>query len=103
MGELAGLRSDCVDLKRSRIFVNRSLTVLKGGLVLERILTQKPLTARLDYRCSGYWLKAGRERSRKLTINGLPNFMRCSFGRSPYNPAPQTQENRASEVDLVAS
>lgn len=35
MGELNGLRSDCVDLKRSRIFVNRSLTVLKGGLVLE--------------------------------------------------------------------
>ena len=36
MAELNGLRSDCVDLKRSRIFVNRSLTVLKGGLVLEQ-------------------------------------------------------------------
>jgi hypothetical protein len=40
MGELNGLRSDCVDLKRSRIFVNRSLTVLKGGLVLEHPNTQ---------------------------------------------------------------
>jgi hypothetical protein len=35
MDELNGLRSDCVDLKRNRIFVNRSLRVMKGGLVLE--------------------------------------------------------------------
>jgi integrase len=35
-GELNGLRWPCVDFKRSRIFVNRSLTELKGGSILER-------------------------------------------------------------------
>jgi hypothetical protein len=39
-GELNGLRWSCVDLKRGRIFVNRSLTELKGGAILERPKTK---------------------------------------------------------------
>jgi integrase len=39
-GELNGLRWSCVDLKRPRIFVNRSLTELKGGAILERPKTK---------------------------------------------------------------
>jgi integrase len=35
-GELNGLRWPVVDLKRGRIFINRSLTELKGGSILER-------------------------------------------------------------------
>jgi integrase len=35
-GELNGLRWPCVDFKKSRIFINRSLTELKGGSILER-------------------------------------------------------------------
>jgi integrase len=35
-GELNGLRWSCVDFKRGRIFINRSLTQLKGGSILER-------------------------------------------------------------------
>src|SRR5215475_1516423 len=35
-GELNGLRWECVDLKNGLISVNRSLTQLKGGSVLER-------------------------------------------------------------------
>lgn len=69
MGELAGLRSDCVDLKRSRIFVNRSLTVLKGGLVLEQPNT-KAAYCQIGLPLQRILAKAGRDRSRKLTING---------------------------------
>ena len=39
-GELNGLRWECVDLKRGRIFINRSLTELKRGVVLERPKTK---------------------------------------------------------------
>jgi len=39
-GELNGLRWSVVDLKRGRIFVNRSLTQLKGGSILERPKTK---------------------------------------------------------------
>jgi integrase len=39
-GELNGLRWQTVDLKRGRIFVNRSLTELKGGAILERPKTK---------------------------------------------------------------
>jgi integrase len=39
-GELNGLRWSVVDLKRGRIFVNRSLTELKGGAILERPKTK---------------------------------------------------------------
>jgi integrase len=39
-GELNGLRWPVVDLKRGRIFVNRSLTELKGGAILERPKTK---------------------------------------------------------------
>jgi integrase len=35
-GELNGLRWSCVDLERGRILVNRSLTEIKGGAILER-------------------------------------------------------------------
>jgi integrase len=39
-GELNGLRWPVVDLKRGRIFINRSLTELKGGAILERPKTK---------------------------------------------------------------
>ena len=92
MGELNGLRSDCVDLKRSRIFVNRSLTVLKGASC-SSILTQSRLlldglTAAAD---------TGKKRGEipEVCDQWVRNFMRCqSFGRSPYNRAPQTSSVR---------
>ena len=102
MGELAGLRSDCVALKRSRIFVNRSLTVLKGGLVLEQPNT-KAAYCQIGLPLQRILAKSGERSIPEAYDQWVPNFMRCSFGRSPYNRAPQTQENRASEVDLVAS
>jgi integrase len=39
-GELNGLRWPTVDLKKGRIFINRSLTELKGGAILERPKTK---------------------------------------------------------------
>jgi integrase len=39
-GELNGLRWATVDLKKGRIFINRSLTELKGGAILERPKTK---------------------------------------------------------------
>jgi integrase len=39
-GELSGLRWQMVDLKKGSLFVNRSLTELKGGPVLERPKTK---------------------------------------------------------------